>query len=231
MDPAPEVDRRLTGQERWIFFAFLLGLVGLFTAEVVSNYEPRKLTALVFFMAWYPLIALHEAGHAITAHALGWKVGQIVVGMGRRVATFRIGGAYVEMRAMPFSGSVSCVPGNLVRPRLKDALIYAAGPGIELILVLSIVFVVGPDVLLEASENYGVILAQGIAAAAATGAVTNLIPRLSLSSGRLVASDGLGILQSFGRPDAYYAELVGSTFNPDDNTWEAYEEADWWKRK
>src|SRR5262245_61612787 len=127
-DPAP---RRgpLTPGERWIYGILSVVVLGLFIGEVCHNYEPVKLSALLVVAFWIPLLALHEAGHAVVANVLGWYVGQVVIGMGRTVKRFRAGTASVEIRLLPVEGFVKCVPTDLRWPRLKSALIYFAGPG------------------------------------------------------------------------------------------------------
>src|SRR5690242_4314556 len=68
-------------------FVVLLATVilGLFVADIVRDYEPIKLTVLLFLLLWIPLLALHEAGHALMAALLGWYVGRVVIGVGRLV--------------------------------------------------------------------------------------------------------------------------------------------------
>src|SRR5437588_12319138 len=104
-DPAP---RRgpLNRSEVGTCLLFLVVLVGLFTAEVVVNYDPRKLAALFFVLFWFPLLVLHEAGHAVMAALLGWHVDRLVIGMGRTVTWFRLGATLVEIRLFPIEGFV-----------------------------------------------------------------------------------------------------------------------------
>src|SRR5687768_2547042 len=122
-------NRPFTPSERWIVVIFALVIFGLLIAEILTNYDPAKLSILLVVVFWIPLLALHEAGHALAAAVLGWYVGQVVIGMGRTLARFRLGSAVVDIRLFPIQGYVTCVPRNLVLPRLKSALIYFAGPG------------------------------------------------------------------------------------------------------
>ena len=66
----------------------------------------NQLSALLIVVFWIPLLVLHESGHALMAAALGWHVGQIVIGMGRTVKEFRVGTALVEIRLVPVEGFV-----------------------------------------------------------------------------------------------------------------------------
>lgn len=224
-DPAPKRGP-LTPQERWIFGIFLITILGLFVAEICHDYQPIKLSAVLVVVFWIPLLAWHEAGHAIAAALLGWRVRQIVIGMGRMVVSFRIGGAAVQIRSMPIEGFVQCVPYNLSLPHLKSALIYFAGPGVELLLASIILLIVGPDTLLTQSEDYWVLGWQSLALASTVQAVLNLIPCWIQTAESGYPNDGLGILRSFLLPESYYADLIVQAFNEQENSREAETPAD-----
>jgi membrane-associated protease RseP (regulator of RpoE activity) len=207
LDPAP---RRgpLTRSECWTSVLFLVVLVGLFTAEVIVDYTPAKLSALFFLVFWFPLLVLHEAGHAVVATLLGWYVARVVLGMGRTVAWFRAGTTLVEIRLFPIEGFVLPVPRNLRAPRLKSALIYFAGPGAQLLLLALIFVVVGPDMLLSQSDSIGLLAVQSLCVAILASAFFNLVPHMAASQNGMVPNDGLGIIRSFLLPTEYYAALV-----------------------
>ncbi len=152
IDQPPE-SGPLSPRDRWVYGIFFVVLLALFAAEVFHDYQPVKLSALLVVVFWIPLLALHEAGHALMAAALGWYVGQVVVGMGRVVSSFRLGSALIEVRLFPVEGFVKCVPMNLRQPHLKSALIYFAGPGIELLLAALILLLVGPENLFRRSDE------------------------------------------------------------------------------
>jgi len=219
-----------TGRERVIAFAFVAILVALFAAEVASDFRLEKLTAVSFLLAWIPLLFLHEFGHAIVAWALGWYVGRIVVGFGRPVRTFQIGETQFEIRSFPLEGFVQCVPRNLKFPRTKNALVYFAGPGVELLLAGLLLIAVGPETLLGMPTQISTTVLQGLWGAAMVGAVLNLIPHSVATENGRVPNDGLGILQSFFLPEHYFAERIGATYNPTTSDWEEHDSADWWKR-
>ncbi|HYH64369.1 MAG TPA: M50 family metallopeptidase [Urbifossiella sp.] len=222
--------RPLSPQERWLGGIFLAVFLGLLVAEIFHDYQPVKLSALLIILFWIPLLALHEAGHAVAAALLNWHVGQVVIGVGRLVGSFRVGTAVVEIRLVPIEGFVKCVPKDLRHPRLKSACIYFAGPGVELLLAVVILLVVGPDRLLAKSDDYIVIGWQSLAIAAAVQGVLNLIPQSLKTPGGEIPNDGLGIILSFLRPDRYYADMIGGTYNEQTRDWDAYDSADWWKR-
>lgn len=228
-DPAPE--RGPSSRAERVFLGVVaVAALGLFIAEIADNYSPVKLSALLVVLFWTPLLALHELGHAVVAHLLGWRVGQIVIGMGKPVWRFRAGSASVTVRMLPVEGFVRCVPTRLRRPQLESALIYFAGPGVELLLALAVLLFVGPDRLFSPSQQYATIAWQSLALAATTQAVLNLLPFATQSGDRVMHSDGLGIITSFLLPTAAYAEMIGQEFNEETQEWESDDPADWWKR-
>ena len=74
-DPSPQRGPA-NATEWWISAAFLAILIGLFAAEIYSDYTPAKLSALLFLVFYVPLLVLHECGHAVAAYVLGWRVAQ-----------------------------------------------------------------------------------------------------------------------------------------------------------
>src|SRR4051794_38906508 len=94
----------MTSGERSTYWIFLVAILGLLVGEVVTNYQPVKLSGLLFLLFWGPLLALHELGHAAAAAIVGWRVQQIVIGMGRPVGTYRLGSAILEIRLIPLEG-------------------------------------------------------------------------------------------------------------------------------
>ena len=202
----------------------------LFGAEICSNFKPVKLSALLVVLFWIPLLVLHELGHAIVANLLNWHVGQIVIGMGRVVSSCQIGTASVEIRLFPVEGFIKCVPCDLRLPQLKSALIYFAGPDVDLLLALAIFLLVGPDHLLTSSDNYLIIVWQSLALASAVEGVLNLVPHSITTHESKIPNDGLGIIRSFLMPESYYASMIGLTYNEKLGDWESYDPADWWKR-
>lgn len=227
--PGPERGP-VTKDEKWTYAIILIIVIGLFIAEVVRDYEPIKLAGLLVVAFWIPLLALHEAGHAVAAWLCGWHVGQVVIGMGRILGRFRVGSASVEVRLIPVEGFVRTVPKNLNFPRIKSAFIYFAGPGSELLLAGLLVIAIGPSTMFSSSDDYLLIICQSLAVAATVQAVINLVPIAIVTQAGRIPNDGLGIIVSFMQPESHYAEMIGQTYNPDRDEWESYDSADWWKR-
>lgn len=218
----PTSDQPLNGEERFTYIGFLVLVCGLFIAEIWRDYEPAKLSGLLAVLFWFPLLALHELGHAAAAAGLGWHVGQVVIGMGRKLITFRLGSAVIEIRAVPIEGFVKSVPTNLRQPHLKSALIYLAGPGVELVLAAVVLAAIGPARMFAKTDAYLIIALQSLALIATTQAVLNLLPHsiyLSPSDQQGIPNDGLGILRSFQYPESHYARLIGQQYDPRANKW------------
>jgi len=180
------------------FFIIAISLVFLFmmTMEILTNYEPRKLGALLFLVFWVPLLFIHEFGHAVMAKLLGWRVQRIVIGFGKVLARTQLLGAPMEIRTIPLEGFVQIAPKTIKLARLKHALIYFAGPGIELLLFVVIALMLGgfEQLFNITDDGYGKIALQSFAFAALAGAVINLIPIGIITKDGTTPNDGMGIL-------------------------------------
>jgi hypothetical protein len=178
-------------------FIIIMSIAFLFMMmmEIMTNYEPKKLSALLFVIFWVPLLFIHEFGHAVMARVLGWKVQQIVIGFGKVLIQTSLLNAPMEIRSIPLEGFVQIAPKTIKLARFKHALIYFAGPGIELLIFFSImVFVGGMDNLFTISNDYSRIALQSFAFAALAGAILNLIPLGITTKDGSSPNDGLGII-------------------------------------
>jgi hypothetical protein len=218
--PELEVRTPQTRGEWWFYFCFLIAILAFFVAAILEDFTLAKLTAVFFVAFWVPLLALHELGHMLVAKAVGWHAEQLVVGVGPAAGRFRLGQTHVEARWFPVEGFVRCMPRNLRWPRVKSALIYFAGPGIELVLVALVVIAFGQERLLHPPRDVLTAAFQGLCLAAATGAVVNLIPHHAMTAEGEVPNDGMGILQSFFLRDEYFAELARHAYNGESEAWE-----------
>ncbi len=218
-------DRPLDRSEALSVLIFFLFFFGLFAAEVVTHYHPGKLCAVFVVVFWCPLMVLHEAGHALMAKAVGWHVGRVSLGIGPLVSRSRWGPTLVDLRMYPVEGFVQNVPTTVSGAPWKSALIFIAGPGIELVLLLLLVPMVGVDTLLTQSDAVGVLMIQGLALAIVVGVVINLMPHVVILNGRPVASDGMGIILSLMRTEASFAEQIGRHVEAEDEPWNGGEDA------
>ena len=220
--PELEVRTPQTRGEWWFYFFFLAVVFGLFAGAILEDFSLAKLVALFYVVFWAPLLALHELGHALVAKAVGWYAGQLVIGIGPPAGRFRLGDTHVEVRWFPVEGFVRCVPRNLRWPRIKNALIYFAGPGVELLLAVVLLVVAGPERMLHPPADVVTAALQGLCLAAVSGAVVNLIPHQVITSAGPIPNDGLGILQSTMLPDEYFAELAQHAYNAESDAWDAH---------
>ena len=201
-DPSPQRGPQTPGEKLFVRL-LVMAIASFLLAELAQDFTPAKLSVLFFFLFWCPLLVLHEAGHALMAWSLGWSVEQIVIGMGEPLKRFKLGKVPVEWRMVPIEGFVRCRPRNLERPRLKNALVYFAGPGIELLLAALILLLVGQR-LLQPSNAVWVIAVQALAAASVASGVINLIPFSAETPDRKIVNDGLGILLALFTPKEHY---------------------------
>lgn len=189
-------DKEPTSKGEKIFLIVItLAFLFMMTMEVITNYEPKKLGALLFVVFWIPLLFIHEFGHAIVAKVVGWQVNRIVIGFGKVLKTTKLLGAPMEIRSIPLEGFVQIAPKNTDFARFKHALIYFAGPGIELLVFFSIMFFLGGwEQFFTISNDYLRIALQSFAFAALVGAVINLIPIGIITKDGSTPNDGMGIL-------------------------------------
>ena len=201
-------DRAPNTPNEWGILVILSFFFGLFLLlELAREFSIEKLSVPFFLISWVILLVIHEAGHALMAHLVGWRVERIAIGSGRVRMERRILGVPVEFRTLPLSGYVVPRPRDLHAPRLKQCLIFAAGPGIELLLVALIALVVGPDRLLTASGQPGMIALQTFCVAAVFGAGFNLIPFPHADGkGGVSWSDGLGMILCWRTSDETYRQ-------------------------
>lgn len=198
-DPAPR--RPTTKGERWGIAASALVLLGLVFAELAAGGDPRKLSAVFVVLFWYPLIVIHELGHALCARFLGFTVHEIVLGFGPELARFRWLGARVIVRLMPAGGYVIPTPDRTAGARSRSALIYLAGPAAEIAAAGITIGLIGAETFFQRSADLSLLAAQSFVLAAVMGAVTNLLPTSAAGS----ASDGLGMWLSLWAGDEHFA--------------------------
>lgn len=183
----------MTRSESWITTVFAVAFTVMITLAVFEEFSVGRLSVVLFFVFWIPMLVLHEAGHALAARLLGWRVREIVIGFGRTLWQRRIGETCVKVKLAPVEGYVLPAPIERGRLRLKSALIYAAGPGAEILLLAVLVAVFGANAVFgDAGENLLHVCLHTLAFVIVLGAGFNLLP---FSTGGAV-SDGLGIVSS-----------------------------------
>jgi len=197
-----------TRGERIFIVIIMLLFLFMMSMEMLNNYEPRKLSMVFFLVFWVPLLFLHEFGHAVMAKLCGWDVKQTVIGFGNILMKTKLFGAPMEIRMIPLEGFVRIAPRNLSGVRGKHALIYFAGPGIELLVFIGIWMFLGSDQIFSQNDNYYQIALQSLAFAALVGAVINLIPLGITTADGSAPNDGLGIILSLTSSKREYQEWI-----------------------
>jgi len=194
-------DRSPKTPNEWGIIVIISLFFGLFIAvEILSDFAPAKLSFPFFLSSWVLLLVIHEAGHASVAKALGWHVSKIVIGSGVSRVSFSLGSTRVEFRSIPLSGFVVPLQTDTIAPRLKHFCIYAAGPGIELLLVVILLLALGPETLLQRTDHISTIATQSFIVAALLGALINLVPFSFVSGGKQSWSDGMGMIMCWRLP-------------------------------
>lgn len=182
----------MTPAERWMAAVLGAGFTALVLADLVEGYTVAKLSVGFILLFWFPLLVVHELGHALTARFFGWRVIEFSIGYGTQIARFRIGETLVVIRAVPAGGHIIPAPVRRRVARLQSALIYLGGPGIELAAVGAVALALGAEALLSHPHDVATVAAQSLALTALIGAGINLVPFTAADS----ASDGMGILAS-----------------------------------
>lgn len=185
---------------------FLLLFLGGMAMETLDHYTPAKLAMWLTPAFYILLLPVHEFGHALAARLCGWGIREVVIGTGPEWLRRPCLGSTLSLRAFPVSGHVSTRIGDLRFAAWKSAFIYAAGPGIEILLLLAVWLAAGNQLLAPQTEPR-LIAAQSFALAALLGIVFNLIPYPVRTADGDTWSDGLGVIQSLRTPPEDYARL------------------------
>ncbi len=164
----------------------------LFLAAILEEFTPQKLSIVFYILFWVPMLILHELGHAVMARVLGWRVREIVIGFGRTLWELRYGETLIKIKMAPIEGYVLPAPVDPGNVRLKSMLIYAAGPGAELVLLAFLIAIFGWDTVFNDADQLSLIALKTLAIVIIVGAGFNLLPFRSEGA----VSDGLGILSS-----------------------------------
>jgi tetratricopeptide (TPR) repeat protein len=175
-------------------------------AYAVLLFLPVVVSALVSSPIWWwlglhPLlflaVGIHEAGHALVGRLVAFRVFEVQVGTGPRLATVHVGGTRVELRAVPLCGFTSWAP---TRPEGYSERLFAAvaaGPLVNLAAVAAAI------VLLPASP-------WALVLGATNGwlALRNLLPHGASSPARGSGNDGAALCRPRPSPAEAGAALA-----------------------
>ena len=165
---------------------------------------------IAFWFIWdFALIVPHEAGHALVAWLLGLRSYGITVGIGPRIKTFKLGHFTLEFKLVPFGGLTWTANPNLHLARLKQFLVYLAGPLANAALVVAGLYLIPgsnpihwfasalPKSYLGQALPFGVLFVL----ANASCVLFNLVPYRAAVDGMELDSDGLGMFRSLFASD------------------------------
>src|SRR5256885_755221 len=107
----------------WYLPSMTIGTAFGYAADQISpaGSAPGRLLMYVCGTALFTVFTIipHELGHAVVARALGWRVYQMVIGVGKSVFKRRWLGTLFDMRMLPLAGATLTVPRDIRWFRLK----------------------------------------------------------------------------------------------------------------
>jgi peptidase M50-like protein len=149
----------------------ILGLVLIPALLTVPSAGPWGVIAALAFLACFPTaLVVHELGHALAARAVGYRVRQVDLGIGREMTRFEVGTVPVVIRSLPVAGKVLFGGGPRRGARGRLIIAIAAGP-----VASAVVAAVGWAVPVPAMSG-------GLVTAGVLGCVTSLWPRKRIAA-------------------------------------------------
>lgn len=153
------------------------------------------LNLYLFFFMLYLSILPHEMGHVLGVFLTRAKLLQISFGQGRLLTAFKIKSVYISFHTVPIEGLVQYVFSAGRCQGLRNALIIAMGPAVNILLFFAI-WLAYSDVI--AAENFSMAPAPLFTFALAnlfTG-ILNLFPFRTQTQHGPSESDGLSLVRS-----------------------------------
>jgi tetratricopeptide (TPR) repeat protein len=212
----PDCQLRHTAIESVLYFliAPLLSLVLYFVFPIARM---RSIALILVYIALLviPIVVIHELSHAVVGRLLGFHVFGIQLGIGRPLFRTTILGLKWDVRAIPVSGFTfaSGPPSNWYR--LKNGLIYLAGPASHFAWVVMAVFCGTLAIVLRLPREVSNFFMTAIFLNLAL-LVGNLWPVKTNTPMGPIGSDGWQLLQIFSwKPEIfakhyamYYAQMA-----------------------
>ncbi|GIH08227.1 site-2 protease family protein [Rhizocola hellebori] len=196
--PAP-VRRR--GRISWLFLALIAVFLVTGTA-LWAGAGPVKFTVFLFVLSgWLITLCLHEFSHALTAHRGGDDTivakGYLRLdprSYGHPLLTVVLPLIFLILGGLPLPGGAVQIETHRLRNRLRDALVSAAGPAVNIaaaIVLLAIVGIFGPWAIFSLAEPQAAFWSAltFLAYLQVATAILNLIPIPGL--------DGYGIIEPY----------------------------------
>jgi hypothetical protein len=143
-------------------------------------------------LAMLALVAIHEAGHCLSARVVGFKVHGVVIGAGPLLLERTFGGLTLQWRLLPYGGITRTTPQRIDWLRPKVLAVVLAGPASNLLLMLVLMRMgVGPF----GGGTTSSVLAS-IAGANTFTLALNLLPWSFEREGQGMATDGLVVIRT-----------------------------------
>ena len=142
--PACWVKQR-NDRQAWFLPSLILGGLGVYLIEQLrpdSGLGPFLMN--ISFAGLFVVLTIipHELGHAVAARLLGWRVHQIVIGVGKSLWKRRWFGILFDLRTIPVAGATWIAPDDTRWYRFKRFLAIAAGPAVNASLGVGAVLMV-----------------------------------------------------------------------------------------
>jgi hypothetical protein len=154
---------------------------------------------LLTFLIWFPIIILiHEFGHAITAHFLGFKVYTIEIGYGRQIFELRLKHLILRVNLFPLIGLTTAIHQSNSMLRFRFWLFTLAGPLTHILLIGTCYFIWKDDffdkhLFGNVFNNY--VPLQMFIYANIWFLFVNLLPAAMTGSGGIYHTDGYNLLK------------------------------------
>jgi tetratricopeptide (TPR) repeat protein len=158
------------------------------------------------YVALFLALVVHEAGHALAGHAMGLRPCALSLGGGPNSKVLRWRDRYVLLSPVPVEGLVVLLPRDAERFRLKMAVTLLAGPLVNIVAGLLILYLgAGPSEMPDEAARFVLffLVANGLGA-------MNLWPFEARSQFGVQRSDGRQLLELRKLGDAEIAKRVAT---------------------
>ena len=127
------VRRRDRRQIRFLVITVGMGVLGYTLLWLRPDSLLGALLRNLFLLDLFLIASIvpHELGHAVMARMLGWRVFQIVIGVGKPCLKWRWRGIQFDLRWLPLGGITLMAPAGNAWFRVKRFLSVLAGPAVN----------------------------------------------------------------------------------------------------
>ncbi len=194
--PACASSRKVSQFRKSLAFYGITALAGL---ALIAT-APESLFGWMFLNFFLGIIFMiisivpHELGHVIAGALLGMSVHKVTIGYGRLVYAAQFFGKRVEFRALPIGGLTYLLNKSARFFRLRKLIAVAAGPLVNLLIVLILIKVYSLEWLLAADFGGGLEPEAALLIANVMLLVFSLLPNKVVSAAGIIPNDGANLL-------------------------------------